>query len=52
MNVSSLEFNFTDFELLHSYNALPNRSRGFNFTETDHSRNKSHMKITAITVNA
>ena len=28
MNFSSLEFSFTDFELLNCYNALPKRSRG------------------------
>ena len=48
MNVSLLEFNFTDFELLHFYNALIKCSRGinvrgiyvcvvFNFAETAHS---------------
>ena len=28
MNVSSLEFNFANFELLDCYNALPKHSRG------------------------
>ena len=33
MNVSSFEFNFVDFELLHCYNALPKRSRSIKFSQ-------------------
>ena len=29
MNVSSLEFNFPNFELLHCYNALPKQSQWY-----------------------
>ena len=53
MNVSALEFNFADFELLHCYNAFLKHSVVFNFAETVHlriSQNKSHAKFKAFTV--
>ena len=50
MKVSVLDFDFTDIELLHCYNALPNICVVFNFAETVHLRNKSHLKFKAFTL--